>query len=70
LHADRHRRGARLSDSSDSARPAVASSAQNVIDQFPALKSRSIDDYVDTAVLDGLKKDGFFAEMERKYAKR
>jgi NitT/TauT family transport system substrate-binding protein len=44
--------------------------AQNIIDQFPALKSRNIDDYLDIAVLDGLKKEGFFAEMERKYAKR
>jgi NitT/TauT family transport system substrate-binding protein len=43
--------------------------AQNIIDQFPALKSRNIDDYVDTTLLDGLKKEGFFAEMERKYAK-
>jgi ABC-type nitrate/sulfonate/bicarbonate transport system substrate-binding protein len=43
--------------------------AQNIIDQFPALESRNIDDYVDTAVLDDLKKDGFFAAMERKYAK-
>jgi NitT/TauT family transport system substrate-binding protein len=44
--------------------------AQNIIDQFPALKSRNIDDYVDTALLNALKKEGFFAEMERKYAKR
>jgi NitT/TauT family transport system substrate-binding protein len=43
--------------------------AQNIIDQFPALESRNIDDYVDTAVLDDLKKEGFFAAMERKYAK-
>jgi NitT/TauT family transport system substrate-binding protein len=44
--------------------------AQNIIDQFPALRSRSIDDYVDTGLLDVLKKEGFFVEMERKYAKR
>jgi NitT/TauT family transport system substrate-binding protein len=43
--------------------------AQNIIDQFPTLKSRNIDDYLDLAVLDGLKKEGFFVEMERKYAK-
>jgi NitT/TauT family transport system substrate-binding protein len=43
--------------------------AQNIIDQFPALKSRNVDDYVDGGILDGLKKDGFFAEIERKYAK-
>jgi ABC-type nitrate/sulfonate/bicarbonate transport system substrate-binding protein len=44
--------------------------AQNIIDQFPALKSRNVDDYVDTALLDQLRKEGFFAEMERKYARR
>jgi NitT/TauT family transport system substrate-binding protein len=43
--------------------------AQNIIDQFPMLKSRNLDDYIDAGMLDGLKKDGFFAEMERKYAK-
>jgi NitT/TauT family transport system substrate-binding protein len=43
--------------------------AQNIIDQFPALKRRNVDDYVDGSILDGLRKDGFFAEMERKYAK-
>ena len=44
--------------------------AQNIIDQFPALKGRNIDDYVDAGILDGLRKDGFFAEMERKYGRR
>jgi hypothetical protein len=44
--------------------------AQNIIDQFLALKSRNVDDYVDIGILDALKKEGFFAEMERKYAKR
>jgi NitT/TauT family transport system substrate-binding protein len=44
--------------------------AQNIIDQFPSLKSRNVDDYVDAGILDSLKKDGFFAEIERKYAKR
>jgi len=44
--------------------------AQNIIDQFPALKSRNVDDYIDTGILDALKKEGFFAEMERKYARR
>ncbi len=43
--------------------------AQNIIDQFPALKARSVDDYVDTGILDELKKEGFFAEMERKYVR-
>jgi ABC-type nitrate/sulfonate/bicarbonate transport system substrate-binding protein len=31
--------------------------------------SRKGDDYVDTSLLDGLKKDGFFAAMEKKYGK-
>jgi len=44
--------------------------AQNIIDQFPALKSRNVDDYIDGSILDGLKQEGFFAEIERKYAKR
>jgi ABC-type nitrate/sulfonate/bicarbonate transport system substrate-binding protein len=44
--------------------------AQNIIDQFPTLRSRNVDDYVDAGILDGLKKEGFFAEMEHKYAKR
>ncbi len=44
--------------------------AQNIIDQFATLKSRNIDDYVDTGLLAVLKKEGFFVEMERKYAKR
>jgi NitT/TauT family transport system substrate-binding protein len=44
--------------------------AQNIIDQFPTLKSRNVDDYIDEGILDGLKKDGFFTELERKYARR
>ena len=39
-------------------------------DQFIALKSRNVDDYVDAGILDSLKSGGFLAEMERKYAKR
>jgi NitT/TauT family transport system substrate-binding protein len=45
------------------------SGAQNIIDQFPVLKSRNVDAYVDAEILDSLKKDGFFAEIERKYTK-
>jgi ABC-type nitrate/sulfonate/bicarbonate transport system substrate-binding protein len=44
--------------------------AQNIIDQFPTLKSRNVDDYVDGSILVSLKRDGFFAELERKYAKQ
>ena len=44
--------------------------AQNIIDQFPVLKSRNIDDYVDAGILDDLRKEDFFGEMERKYGTR
>src|SRR5258707_13724365 len=44
--------------------------AQNSIDNFPVLQVRHIDDYVDMGILDGLKQEGFFADMERKYARR
>jgi ABC-type nitrate/sulfonate/bicarbonate transport system substrate-binding protein len=44
--------------------------AQNIVDQFPALKSRNVDDYVDTSILEGLRKEGFLAEIERKYVNR
>jgi ABC-type nitrate/sulfonate/bicarbonate transport system substrate-binding protein len=44
--------------------------AQNIIDQFPALNSRNVGDYIDESILDDLKKEGFFAEMQRKYARR
>ena len=36
----------------------------------PAGASRNLDDYIDAGILDGLKRDGFFAEIERKYTKR
>jgi ABC-type nitrate/sulfonate/bicarbonate transport system substrate-binding protein len=44
--------------------------AQNIIDQFAGLKTRHVDDYVDMSILDGLRREGFFGEMERKYAGR
>jgi NitT/TauT family transport system substrate-binding protein len=43
--------------------------AQNIIDQFPALRSRNVEDYVDARILDALKKEGFFTQIERKYAR-
>jgi ABC-type nitrate/sulfonate/bicarbonate transport system substrate-binding protein len=46
------------------------SGAQNIIDQFPVLKSRNLDDYIDDGILSELKSEGLFAEMARKYAKR
>src|SRR5215216_15524 len=44
--------------------------AENIIAQFPEGVSRNIDDYVNTSLLDALKKDGFFAALEQKYGKR
>jgi NitT/TauT family transport system substrate-binding protein len=44
--------------------------AENIIAQFPEGVSRNVDDYVNTSLLDGLKKDGFFAALEQKYGKR
>jgi NitT/TauT family transport system substrate-binding protein len=45
--------------------------AKNVIEQLAALKvpvkSRKIEDYVDTGPLDDLAKQGFFAELQKKY---
>ena len=43
--------------------------ADNIIAQFPDSVSRNVDDYVDTSVLDGLNRDGFFAALARKYDK-
>jgi NitT/TauT family transport system substrate-binding protein len=41
--------------------------AENIIAQFPASVSRSLDDYLDTSLLDVLRGQGFFAALERKY---
>jgi NitT/TauT family transport system substrate-binding protein len=43
--------------------------AENILAQFPGGSSR-LEDYVDTSILDGLKKDGFFEAMQKKYGKR
>jgi ABC-type nitrate/sulfonate/bicarbonate transport system substrate-binding protein len=40
--------------------------AQNILKQFPKV-SQKAGDYLDTSLLDALKKDGFFAAMEQKY---
>jgi ABC-type nitrate/sulfonate/bicarbonate transport system substrate-binding protein len=45
----------------------VAAGADNVIAQFPAEVSRNVADYVDSSLLEGMRKDGFVAAMERKY---
>jgi NitT/TauT family transport system substrate-binding protein len=44
--------------------------AENIIAQFPEGVSRKVEDYVDTGILDGLERDGFFAGLEQKYGKR
>jgi len=44
--------------------------ADNILAQFPSGVSRNIDDYIDLGILDGLKKEGFFATLEKKYGRR
>ena len=41
--------------------------AENILAQFPGGSSR-VEDYVDTTILDGLRAEGFFEQMQRKYA--
>jgi hypothetical protein len=41
--------------------------AENVIAQIGGTGSRTLADYMDTALIDGLRKDGFFAAMQSKY---
>ena len=43
-----------------------AAGATNVLKQFPKV-SQKIGDYVDTSLIDALKKDGFFSAMQQKY---
>jgi ABC-type nitrate/sulfonate/bicarbonate transport system substrate-binding protein len=45
--------------------PSVAG-AQNILKMFPGA-DQNVGDYLDTSLLDALKKDGFFAAMEQKY---
>jgi ABC-type nitrate/sulfonate/bicarbonate transport system substrate-binding protein len=40
--------------------------AQNILKLFPNA-SQKVGDYIDSSLLDGLKNDGFFAAMEKKY---
>jgi len=44
--------------------------AENVIAQIGGTDSQNLGDYVDTGLIDGLRRDGFFAAMEQKYGKR
>jgi NitT/TauT family transport system substrate-binding protein len=41
--------------------------AENILAQFPATGSTNIADYVDISILDQLKREGFFAELQKKY---
>jgi ABC-type nitrate/sulfonate/bicarbonate transport system substrate-binding protein len=43
-----------------------AEGAQNILKQFPDVDQK-LADYIDTSLLDALKKDGFFTAMEQKY---
>jgi len=43
--------------------------AENIIAQFPGV-SPNVDDYVDTGILDELKKEGYFAGLAQKYPRR
>jgi len=45
----------------------VRAGADNIIAQFPADVSRKVEDYVDTSLLDELKKDGTLAALHKKY---
>jgi NitT/TauT family transport system substrate-binding protein len=44
--------------------------AKNILAQFPAGGSTNIADYVDTSLLDELKRQGLFAALQQKYSKR
>jgi len=44
--------------------------AANILAQFPAGGSTNVADYVDTRILDELKREGFFKALDQKYGKR
>jgi ABC-type nitrate/sulfonate/bicarbonate transport system substrate-binding protein len=46
----------------------VRAGADNVLAQFPSDVSRKVEDYVDTSLLDGLRKEDFFMGLEQKYS--
>jgi NitT/TauT family transport system substrate-binding protein len=43
--------------------------AENILAQFPGGSSK-VEDYVDTGILDGLRAEGFFEQMQQKYGRR
>jgi ABC-type nitrate/sulfonate/bicarbonate transport system substrate-binding protein len=46
----------------------VRAGADNVLAQFPSDVNRKVEDYVDTSLLDGLRKEDFFMGLEQKYS--
>lgn len=44
--------------------------AENILAHFPPDVSRNLDDYIDLSVLEELRKEGFFAALQKKYGKR
>ena len=44
--------------------------AENILAHFPKDVSRNLDNYIDLSVLEALRKEGFFAALEKKYGKR
>jgi NitT/TauT family transport system substrate-binding protein len=43
--------------------------AENILAQFPEGVSRNVDDYVDTSLLDEIRKEGFLARLAQKYGR-
>ena len=43
--------------------------AENILAQFPGGSSK-VEDYIDTSLLDEIKAEGFFTQMQQKYNKR
>jgi NitT/TauT family transport system substrate-binding protein len=48
----------------------TSAAAANILAQFPSGGSTNVSDYVDTSILDELKRRGFFKVLEQKYGKR
>jgi ABC-type nitrate/sulfonate/bicarbonate transport system substrate-binding protein len=44
--------------------------AKNILAQFPASGSTNIADFIDTSLLDALKREGLFTGLQQKYGKR
>lgn len=44
--------------------------AENILAHFPPEVSRNLDDYIDLSLLEELRKEGFFATLQKTYGKR